>query len=230
MKKIQLAVCFILISACVIAQKKSDVILKGGVNFANITETSSGRIDDAKTLTSFNVGVALDVPISNGFSFQPGLMLNGKGSKIQSGSESDNNYYKATTNPIYLELPLNFVGRIPLAENTGIILGAGPYLAMGVLGKNKAEGRVAGVAFSREAAIDYSNDDPTTVNYEEDAGIGKMKRFDVGANLMAGFNFGKVDILAGYGIGFLKINSGANSNEDDNNKHRVWSIGLGLHL
>jgi hypothetical protein len=230
MKKVQLAVWCILISASVVAQKKSGVILKGGVNFANISISKGGNVDEAKTLTSFHVGLAGDIPIATNFSFQPGLLLTGKGSKIQDGNESDNNYYKSTTNPIYLELPLNFVGRIPIAENTGLLLGAGPYLAMGIAGKNKVEGRVAGVSFSSENSIDFSNDDPTTPNYEEDAGIGKMKRFDVGANFLAGFNFGKIDITAGYGLGFLKINSGANSNTDDNNKHRVWSVSLGLHL
>jgi len=33
--------------------QKSSIILRGGLNLANITVTDGGRVDDAKALTSF---------------------------------------------------------------------------------------------------------------------------------------------------------------------------------
>ena len=89
--------------------QKSSVILRGGLNLANVTISENGRIDDAKTLTSFQAGFIGDVSLGQFFSLQPGLLVTGKGSKTQSGEPTDASYFKATSNPIYLEVPLNLV-------------------------------------------------------------------------------------------------------------------------
>lgn len=204
-------------------------ILKGGVNRANITITKDGTVNEAKTLTSFHAGFALDLPIADGLSLQPGLLFTGKGSKTQQNKETDQNYYRASSNPMYIELPLNLVGNIPLGGTTSLIIGAGPYAAVGVAGKNKVEGRIIGVGFKNEYDIKYSNDDPTT-SYEENAGYGKLKRFDYGINALGGFDFGKVILSANYGLGLAKLNSGTNNRDDDDNKHRVVSLSLGFKL
>ena len=92
---------------------------------------------------------------------------------------------------MYVELPVNLIVKIPLgdandAEQSKLFFGAGPYIAMGVGGKNKVEGKIAGVSFSDEESIDFSNDDPTT-GAEEGTGFGIMRRFDYGLNATAGF-------------------------------------------
>ena len=228
MKKCMIAVACLIITSFAMAQNRPSVIIKGGVNLANITETTDGKVDNSNTLTSFHAGAVVNIPFTKGFAFQPGLLVSGKGAKIQDGNTNDNNYFRSTTNPIYLELPLNFVGTIPLGKNAGIFLGAGPYVAMGIAGKNKVEGKFLGASFSREDKIDFSNDDPTTLDYEEDAGIGKMKRFDLGANVLAGVDFGKFLLSANYGFGFTKINSGGDNNADQKNKNRVLGLSLGV--
>jgi hypothetical protein len=205
-------------------------ILKGGVNRANISVTDNGSVDESKTLTSFNVGFAVDLPIADGLSIQPGLLFTGKGAKTQQGKETDASYYRATTNPMYVELPVNLVGKIPLGGTTNLLIGAGPYAAMGVAGKNKSEGKVLfGGAFNSETDIKYSNDDPTTAQ-EENGGYGKLKRFDYGFNALGGIDFGKVQLTANYGYGLTKLNSGTNNRDNDNNKNRVVSLSLGLKL
>src|SRR6185295_177476 len=93
-------------------------------------------------------------------SIQPGIFFTTKGSKTQSGSTSDPNYFKATTNPMYVEIPVNLVFKAPVGEQSKFFVGAGPYIAIGVAGKNKVEGKVLGVSFSREKSIEWSNDDP----------------------------------------------------------------------
>lgn len=228
MKRSMIALACLIVSSFAVAQNRPTLIIKGGVNLANITETTDGKVDDAKTLASFHAGALVNFPFTKGFAFQPGLLVSGKGSKIQDGNTNDNNYFRSTVNPIYLEMPLNFVGTIPLGNNGGIFLGAGPYIGMGIAGKNKVDGKFLGVAFSREENIDFSNDDPTTLDYEEDAGIGKMKRFDVGANVLAGVDFGKILLSVNYGFGFTKINSGGDNNADDKNKNRVLGLSLGV--
>jgi hypothetical protein len=205
--------------------------LKGGVNFANVSYNSSGEVDDANMLTSFHVGIMGDVPVAKIFAIQPGLLFTGKGAKIESGSTNSLNYYKATTNPLYIEIPVNAVFKLPLAsDESSFYFGAGPYIAMGVGGKRKIEGKTAGVAFSSKESIEFSNDDPTTFNNDEGAGLGVIKRFDYGLNGTAGFLLKSAMISVNYGYGLAKLQSGSNSSEDNKNKHRVLSISVGFRL
>ena len=218
---------FILLSA---NAQKATAILKGGLNLANVSITENGRIDDAKTLTSFQVGIIGDISLADIISLQPGLLVTGKGSKTQSGDPADANYFKATTNPIYIEVPLNLVLKAPLGNDTKFFAGAGPYLAVGVAGKNKTEGKIFGAGFTSEKNIEWSDDDPTTLDYEEGAGFGIMKRFDYGLNGIAGFETKNIVISANYGLGLAKLQSGSNNSEDNNNKHRVLSFTIGFKL
>ena len=216
--------------AVLVATAQSGVILKGGLNVANVSVTDNGRVEDAKSITSFHVGVLGDFALSKIFYLQPGILFTGKGTKAQTGLESDANYYKATSNPYYVEIPANVVLKFPLGAGSKVFVGAGPYLAIGVAGKNKAEGRYLGMDFDVEDEIEFSDDDPTTVNFEEGAGFGIMRRFDYGLNGLAGLEFQKLLLSVGYGHGLSKIQSGADNSSDDMNKHRVWSFSLGVKL
>jgi len=204
-------------------------ILRAGINFANITITNDGDIDDANTLTSFQVGIIGDVKVLPMLFFQPGILFTGKGSKTQSGDPSSLNYSKATTNPMYIEVPANFVFKTPTGP-IKFFAGAGPYLAVGVAGKLENEGKLAGIAYSNERDIEWSSDDPSTLNYEEGAGYGIMKRFDYGVNATAGIQATKLVLALNYGFGLAKLQSGSNSAADDKNKHRVLSFTLGIKL
>ena len=210
--------------------QKSSAILRGGVNLANVSITESGRIDDAKMLTSFQAGIIGDINLNEFIALQPGLLVTGKGSKTQSGDPSDANYFKATSNPLYIEVPLNLVFKAPIGGDTKFFAGAGPYLAVGIAGKNKTEGKIFGAGFSSEENIVWSDDDPTTLDYDEGAGFGIMKRFDYGLNGTAGIETKNIVLSANYGFGLAKLQSGSNSSEDDFNKHRVLSFTIGFKL
>ena len=210
--------------------QKSRAILRGGLNLANVSITDNGRIDDANTLTSFQAGIIGDINLAGFVSLQPGILITGKGTKTQDGSSSDANYFKAITNPIYLEVPLNLVFKGPVGPDTKFFAGAGPYLAIGIAGKNKTEGKFLGASFSSEKNIEWSNDDPTTLNYEEGAGFGIMKRLDYGLNGTAAFETKNAVFSVNYGLGLAKLQSGSNSSEDDKNKHRVLSFTIGFKL
>jgi hypothetical protein len=213
-----------------VSAQKGTAILRGGLNLANVSVTENGRIDDAKMLTSFQVGIVGDINLAEFIALQPGILVTGKGTKSQDGDPSDANYFKATTNPIYLEVPLNLVFKGPIGPDTKFFAGAGPYLAIGVAGKNKTEGKFLGASFSSEKDIEWSDDDPTTLDYEEGAGFGIMKRFDYGLNGTAGIETRNIVFSVNYGLGLAKLQSGSNSSEDDKNKHRVLSFTLGFKL
>lgn len=203
--------------------------IRAGVNLANISVTDNGRVDDANQLTSFQVGVIGDIKLGvSPLSLQSGILYTGKGSKIQEGTAGQSSYYKQTFNPRYLEVPLNLLFKAPVG-GMRLFVGAGPYAAIGIGGNVRTEGtNILGQNYTRETDIQFSNDDPTTFNEEEGAGLGMVRRFDYGLNGTAGIE-GKTYVLGvNYGHGLAKLQSGTNSGADNNNKHRVWSITLGF--
>jgi hypothetical protein len=235
MKKIILiisTICLLTLSG--MAQVKESInqnrfVLKGGVNFANISVTDNGRVNDANMLTSFHAGIGMDLSLGEGLSLQPSLLLTGKGAKTEFGKPTDALYIKATSKPYYIELPVNLVGKIPLSEYTRLYIGAGPYAAMGVTGKNSWERKILGVTTKAKEDIKYSNDNPTTAR-EENYGYGKLKKFDYGLNAVAGLDFNKFAIGANYGYGFTKLNSGYDNTSNDKGKHRVVSLSLAIKM
>jgi hypothetical protein len=228
-KLILVTFLFLFTGTFLIAQK-STAIIRGGINSANITITNDGDVDENNSITSFQAGVIADFPIVSVLSFQPGIIFTGKGSKTVLGDVNGNTWRRATTNPWYIEIPANFIVRTPTG-NTKFFAGAGPYIAIGVAGKNEVEGKFLGTSFKSENDIEWSNDDPFTTDYEEGAGYGIMKRFDYGLNGTLGIEMTKAVLAVNYGFGLAKIQSGTNQQQvDDKNKHRVLSFTLGIKL
>jgi outer membrane protein with beta-barrel domain len=229
-KFIPLIVALIATTGFISNAQKSSAIIKAGLNLANVSVNKDGDVDDSKTLTSFHVGLTGDITLTSFLSFQPGILFTGKGAKTEVGNSSDATYYKATSNPYYIEIPVNLVFKAPMSKDAKFFVGAGPYLGIGVAGKNKVEGKYLGVVFENENDIDFSNDDPTTLNYEEGAGFGIMRRFDFGLNGTAGLEGKSMLFSVNYGLGLAKLQSGTDNSADNANKHRVLSFTIGLKL
>jgi hypothetical protein len=209
---------------------KASLFAKAGLNLSNITIDKNGGLDDGKTLASFHAGLQADLPIGSFFAIQPGVFFTGKGAKLESGNTSGNNWYRSTTRPYYIEIPVNAVIKLPLGDHeSSFFFGAGPYLGIGVGGKNRVEGKALGVAFSRSENIKFSNDDPFT-STEEGAGYNIMRRFDYGLNGTIGIQAKIALFSVNYGLGLAKLQSGTSSSADELNKYRVLSFTAGFKL
>ena len=221
MKTTKVLFCAAILSLCTLGvyAQKSSVIIKGGVNLANISNKDNGDYNDANNLTSWQAGIIGDFAITDFFAIQPGLLYTGKGIKWQTGESGDPLYQKLTFNPQYLELPVNLVFKTPTG-GVRFFAGAGPYVAMGIGGKFKGDG-----AFDFNESIQWSDDDPLTSD-EEGAGVFRAKRFDYGLNALVGIEASNLVISANYGLGLAKIQSTADNN-DDASKHRVLSFTVG---
>jgi hypothetical protein len=204
--------------------------IRGGINLANVSVTDGGRVDQANQLTSFQVGVLTDIELgSKSVALQTGLLYTGKGSQVQKGTTGQAGYFKQTFNPRYLELPVTFLFKAPISKTGRVFAGAGPYVAMGVSGRNKTEGTRAILGnYNYQRDITFSNDDPTTFSEEEGAGLGVIRRFDYGLNGAVGIEGKSLVLGVNYGLGLAKLQSGTNNNADNNNKHRVLSFTLGF--
>lgn len=195
--------------------QNSSAIIRGGVNFANISNNDDGGYDDNRTLTSFQAGILADLMLTDFLALQPGLLYTGKGIKWEGNNQT------LKFNPRYIELPVSLVFKTPTAP-TRFFAGVGPYVAMGVGGQFKGDGLVD---FSSD--IEFSDDDPLTAE-EEGAGAFIVRRFDYGLNAMLGIEAGNLVVSAQYGLGLAKVQSGSDSDNDQNNKHRVFSLNLGF--
>ena len=120
--------------------------------------------------------------------------------------------------------------KAPIGGDNRFFVGAGPYLGIGIAGKNKTEGRNILGTYNSESDIQFSNDDPSTLSEEEGTGFGVIKRFDYGLNGTAGIEGKSIVLGVGYGLGLAKLQSGSNNNQDNNNKHRVLSFTVGFKL
>jgi opacity protein-like surface antigen len=196
--------------------------LKGGVNFANISISDNGAADDANMLTTFNVGFIGDIPLGDILSLQTGLVLNGEGAK------TTNNTFSTTTtmNPLYLQVPGNIVIKLPVTDESRFFFGAGPYVQMGIGGKETTTSPLG----STTSDIKFNNDDPSTTQ-QEDASFDKLKKFDIGINGLAGIESGSFMIGINYDWGLTKINSTqSNNSANDKNKFRTFSINVGFRF
>lgn len=217
----------------IVANATSQLYVQGGVNFANITKTTSGQTEDNNMLTTFNAGILDRFGLSKVIDLETGLLFTGRGSKAEtyftSGSTTDN-YVKTKFNPFYLEVPLNLVVRVPVKGIHGLFFHAGPYAAIGVAGKSTADQKILGITSHSENDIQFANDNPFT-SRQEDASYYKLKRFDFGLNAGAGLDLGKLLLKVNYGYGLTKINSTESNNaSDDKNKYRTLSLSVGIPL
>lgn len=106
------------------SQVKWDV--KFGMNFSNMT-----KIDESKALPGFTLGVGMDYGFNENWSLQSGLMISSKGFKFKEGD------WKDKYRPIYLDIPILAAYKFNISDNTKFVINAGPYLAIGLGGKNK---------------------------------------------------------------------------------------------
>jgi len=193
---------------------QAQLYVQGGVNFANISNSNSGSVNSNKTLTTFNAGLLWRSNASVVLAFESGLLLDGRGSKVQGGSGGAN--YNVTFNPFYLELPVNLIVRVPLGS-ASIFINGGPYIAMGIAGKSKFDGQLCCISGSHSEKIEFTSADPTADD----------QAYSIGA----GVGIKKVLLKVNYEYGLAKIHSNQTDNSvNDKDKYRTWSISLGIPL
>ncbi|MFD2162920.1 porin family protein [Paradesertivirga mongoliensis] len=188
--------------------------LKVGVNLAKY----SYGADDAENpetdhATNFHVTGYLDLPLGGMFSVQPGLSLQGKGAEFFDSGDTE-----VKDNTMWLEVPVNLVGKIPLgATGTSLFLGAGPYAAYGISGERK-------ITFDDEGNdretikqdLKFGNDD------EDD-----FKALDFGVNFLGGIQLNNgFNIGAGYGLGLTDLLPSGDGG-DGQLTNRVLSFSVG---
>lgn len=191
------------------AQAQTQYGLKAGVNLGEYSNMPSGQ----SVNTSFYVTGYADLPVAPSFSIQPGISLQGKGTKYvfkdMDGSAD------ITRNVMSIEIPVNAVYYIPTGESGKVFLGAGPYIGFNVSGRDKAKIVSGSMNISDDQKLKLSGSDKD------------LNVIDAGLNFMLGYKFSNGFLLnAGYNLGLTNIVAGA----DEIISNRVWQFGVGFQF
>lgn len=204
--------------------------VKAGYSLSSLRAPKRSDIYDVSRMGNYNFGTYIDIAFTEGFSLQTGLAVNGKGATVLVGDRTSKTWTEYKCNPYYLEIPVNAIAKIPIGDiftKCNIILGGGPYFAMGISGKNKITGKILGAAFTEDQNITYSNDDQpvNSTNF-----YGEFKTFDFGLNALAGIEYHWATFNINYSYGAVNINPGANLTPIDRVKNRVLSASIGVRF
>jgi len=200
--------------------------LRSGYTAANLDVTSeTGSDEQHTTFHGWHLDLVINVPVYEGLYFQPivryitkGTGYGGErpvkpelsGAYIPTGSKLQLNY---------LEVPLNFVYKFPLAKGK-ITAGLGPYIAAGLKGRyhynivqngRNVTSDSKQVQFSRRA-----NDNLAVV---------RMYPWDAGANFALGYEFNNGIMLgANYSLGMTDTDR--SNLTSSKNRYLAFSVGF----
>lgn len=190
------------------AQAQVQLGLKAGLNLANMKFSGDDLEEeiDLKSIITFQVGGVVDIPIAENFVIQPGLLLVGKGAKLEEEFEDES--YKEIANPMYLQVPVMFLYRGNMFYG-----GVGPYAGFGLFGQYKEE---------------YNGDSESTDINFGDSEDDDLSPLDFGAQVEAGVDLPiGLRIGAGYALGLANVlPKDAREGSDIALKHGVLSLNV----
>lgn len=171
--------------------------IKAGVNLSTMSlkDNNGNYSDDFKMNPGFHVGVTGEFPLTEMFSFETGLLLTTKGFKINQVEDiplGPTTETKAKMNLLYLDIPITAKASLDVGgvEIYGVF---GPYLGMGLSGKDKYEITEEGETRTGENNISWGT------------GVNDYKRLDYGLTAGSGVKIESIQIGLFYSLGLANI-------------------------
>jgi hypothetical protein len=196
----------VLFSNSIIAQVSFG--LRGAVNMFNMTVKDN---DDDKITTqmapAWNAGLFAEIPLSPEFYVRPELSFAQKGYKNEDANDT-----KTTLS--YVELPVTLLYKGALSGGN-VLVGFGPYIAMGIGGKVKNGGT---------STVKFKND----ITMQEAASNPYYKPLDAGAKVYAGYEFASgLSFTIESSLGLVNIMPEIGGNQNGDAKNVGFGIGIG---
>jgi hypothetical protein len=208
MKKLLLTFSFTIAAFAAFAQYGNDEKtitfgLVGGSNFAFLQVNSVHRQEVyTDATTPFSLGLNADFKFNDYFSIRPAIFYSGRGgtmNAVYSDFKGNNTSVYDEYKLHYLEVPLDFIGHLPVGDGANIFLGGGPYFDWGLNGTNRQ--------------TLYIND--PIVHKITFGKNGDFKQTDVGATTVLGFQGAKGWAISGnLDFGFTNILQNNNTGFD----------------
>ncbi|WP_118976117.1 porin family protein [Taibaiella koreensis] len=194
------------VAATQFAHAQLSINPEAGINIANMSQKVAGNKITNDSRIGFKVGAMVDIGVVKGFYIQPGVLYSVKG--FQNSETVLGTTIKSKTSLNYLEVPLNFAYRYDFDKAGAVFAAVGPYIGIGLNGKDKVEGG----PLAGETDIKFGGD------------ADQLKKIDYGANFSVGYisPIG-IYVRAQYGMGLANL-----SNVDNVKiKNKVWGFSLG---
>lgn len=205
-QKIALLILVIVIAKSNFAQKTS-IGFSGGISIASVHAKESNVSTTTKWKTGITAGVYAVTPLSSNFVFLPSINFVQKGA-IPKDLQPDE---KEKTTLNYIEVPLNFA-----YAAHGFMIGAGPSVAMGISGYDKYSSSTQPQEKTKVKFGNTNDDD--------------IKRFDLGANFLTGYQFSNsLMIAANFNLGLSNLIPG-DASSDAKAKNNYFGLKIGYTL
>jgi len=155
--------------------------IKGGMNIASMSFSSSGFDVSPKSIIGVHIGPIAEFRLQESLSFNTGLLYSLKGYKMKVDYMGET--MEGTSKINYLEIPMNFAYKFATSETSNFLVQAGPYLGYALSGKDKTDGETIDVEF----------------------GDGGMRRVDFGLGIGLGLEFGPLVPTVSYQFGLANL-------------------------
>lgn len=188
------------LAICAAATAQPRVSIVGGLQSTSVTPFLKSTQYAAQTQfinelkgSGIRFGFNASLPFKEGgkLFFEPGVIYNARNTTHEQVLDTSlTRMYKITHEQKlnYIDIPLNFVLKLPLKGKTKFILGAGPQASLFYNGKTTVS--------SLDTLDVYKSESNEDLPVGKDDG--KYKVVHVGASALAGFEFGRVYIVANY--------------------------------
>lgn len=169
-----------------------------------LSNISSGTSREADNTLGFSVTGTVEAAPSTYFSIQSGLSFQLLGAQLDYSEFGSTRVGQRT---FWLQVPINFVAKLPLRDSSNFFLAAGPYGSLGLMGANSFEDNFTGT----RADFTFGSN-------------GSQKRFDYGLNISAGYQLKK-----GYHIslGYMKGIADLSTSSRYEQRNEAWTISVG---
>lgn len=183
----------IVTGACMQANAQLSINPEAGLNISNASYKLDGDKQSTSSVLAYKAGVVLDIGIAKGFYLQPGIFYSVKGAQINYDlGILGSGHVKSSVD--YLEIPLNLAYRYELGNAGAVFAAAGPYIGIGMKGKNKAEVTVPTGIPSQETDVKFgdADDEVKKIDYGVNFGVGYIS--PVGLYLRVQYGLGLANL------------------------------------
>lgn len=198
--------------------KAQQLLLKAGMNLARLEMQEED--EDQSSLLGVQAGLVMNLGQNGPYSFAPELLLSEKGIKYlhsyDQGQQAET--WRSQLRLLYIELPLMSRLWIWRAGQNGLYLSAGPYLAMGLKGSYMVQ------ISSKDEEIEEKID----VEWGKREGLIRLRRWDYGLRVGAGFQLSRFQLEAGFQQGLANIMP--DELTEDRVNHQLFSFSVAYQL
>ncbi len=195
-----------------------NVVVKAGLNMANmlIKDDDINFSEDFSMNPGFHIGAAIDIPVADMFSIEPGLFFETKGARYKESFLGITG--KEITNLFYIDVPVRAKVFYEINDEIKVFGAMGPYFGLGLFGNIKTVFELLGDKEKEKEAIKWGNDED-----DDD-----LKRFDFGLTFGGGVEYNKLQAGISFDLGMANISPYTEDGTKVKNRLLRFSVGYNI--